>query len=215
MKSLFFILLLLSPCIAFSQNDIDKVFRNLKDGAILVRLETRKNSIEALEKHHPEKAKKIKIYVEQHNQELIDAWAKEWKYCNVYFFYAHNSQQIKKKNFTGLLMDKNLQTIASIPNLDHNYFISLWGATQKDTSSYLLGSELRMRDGGLQRVDDFGSPNMEGQENAIILLTPEFAPLGRKHPSYVRTFEKSIFERKKTTVIKKLQAKVKKYTTKL
>lgn len=84
----------------FSQNDI----KNLKNGVVLVKLYTNANKIAALEKQGLNKrAEDEKKKVELEHLEIINAFKKEFKFTNYYFFYSNNMNEIKKGDYANVI----------------------------------------------------------------------------------------------------------------
>ncbi len=144
--------------------EINVLFENLDDGAILVRLKTDSIKIAALEQRNQtyrralegidensknfkkkkediERRKrlitKIKTNRNKYNQSVVDAF-QSFSFCNIYFFYATDSRKILNQVFEGNLLDKNLNISDSLPNLNNNYLIAEFGATTKDTTTIMM-----------------------------------------------------------------------------
>lgn len=103
----------------------------LKENALLVRLQSRQKTIELLEqKGLPKKAKYYKEKQETESKELARAF-KNFDFCKVYFFYAHESELIQEGKLDSVtIMDENLNPvqfeldtffIAEVGDLPKNY----------------------------------------------------------------------------------------------
>jgi hypothetical protein len=78
-------------------------------GALLVRLKTNSKTIVQLRA-----AGKIDLATELEqetiltNKIIVASYLREFKFCPVYFFFSNNSDSVKHKNLTGILVDSNL-----------------------------------------------------------------------------------------------------------
>ena len=117
MKKIVFFLVFLFPLICFFQNVSAKKVKNrklikqtarqqinqLKEGAILVRLMTKKNSILALRySGREEQADRIECEQIEFNKRVICAFKKNFSFCKVYFFFNDNSLIVKDKKFNNI-----------------------------------------------------------------------------------------------------------------
>ncbi len=103
----------------------------LKNGALLVRLQTSERKISALKnmgKTPKEKeqalyeATQVELQQIKENKQIIRAFLQEFKFCPVYFFYAHSSDSIIKKKFKNIFLDTNLTVDPNI-YLKETYFL--------------------------------------------------------------------------------------------
>lgn len=94
----------------------------LKDGALFVRLKTSENLINALNaKGKKEQAELVKAEQLKKNQEIANAFASNFTFCKVYFFYSNNSTKIKEGNYSGCLLNTKLEVDTSFTG--NNYLI--------------------------------------------------------------------------------------------
>lgn len=208
MKSILSIIILLLSLSCFCQKNVDEVFFNLKDGAILVRLESKQKTINLLEKRNPALAQKVNNKQIQRNQEIIEAFSNTFKYCPVYFFYDYNSLEIKKQNFKNFLFDKQLNQIQDLPELSNNYFIAAFGETMGDSINQQAKLETYDKDGTLTSSKDTIYQNHEGiRFNALILLTADLKIMEDPNPHFVRQ-NVIIRKRKPAEMVLKMQKKI-------
>ncbi len=86
--------------------------RQLKEGVLLVRLQTSRNQIRALEKSgNTEWAAEIRTDQDSINQRIVRSFREDFDFCRVYFFYSHHSDSIRAKRFERVLMDDSLQPV--------------------------------------------------------------------------------------------------------
>ena len=117
---LFFYLLLISS-IAFGQSDYDEAkerLENLKNGMLLVRLQTSQKQIEAMvDKGLEEEAELLRQEQYEENKESILAFSQVFDFCPVYFFYADKSEAIRDKQLAGNIFNSDLVVLQSVSEL--------------------------------------------------------------------------------------------------
>jgi len=214
---LIILLLFVSPTI-FSQSTTEQIFRNLHNGAILVRLSTKSNTINAVKKKDSLLAKRIQKEQANRNKDIINAFTNNFTLCPVYYFYSEDSKKIRDKEFAGVLYDANMNLLTQIPKLDANYLIATFSYTKVDTTTYYTVSYLstnpdtRMIEWKEQR----GNSSIEGGVDALVLFSPELIALQKPYPHYVRTFERLLFlERSRAQTVEIMQYKIMKYLSEL
>lgn len=87
---------------------IDQLMREkivlLKNGALLVRMQTKENSIKALrDGGNLEQANQVETKQQAFNKEVIAAFRSEFKFCPVYFFPSHYSENILGGNVSAVV----------------------------------------------------------------------------------------------------------------
>lgn len=199
-----------------AQTKNDTIFKNLHNGAILVRLRSNNILLKSLEqKNDTILLNKIIKERDKKNKEIIEAFS-SFTYCPVYFFYSENSRKLANKEFDNYLLDKELKPIDNIPNLDNNYLIATFDAVREDTSwsnysnysTYVLQNN---ETGNLERRHLWNHASVSGID-ALVLFNPDFQFLQEPYPHYVRTYENLLFNfRSKTDVINILQNEIAMY----
>lgn len=173
----------------------------LKDGVILVRLSTRKNSIEALYGAGDEaKAKQVEKEVEIMNNAIIQGFKTEFDFCDVYFFESNYSESVKSHRLDEVVfIDKVLAGDKEVDLNDVNFFIAEFTTLRSDTvrtkklSKY--GSGIQDTTSSYYSSSNLGIPGLVVKSDQFIQLTNPF-------PYYVRTFESmSLFKRSPVKVI--------------
>jgi hypothetical protein len=150
LNSFIFCFLFLLPCLSFSQipRDAEDQFRpkdykgkdfkrynkrataiskwqinQLKDGALMVRLKTNQNKIDALKK-----LGKMDLAAHEENEmfvinkSIVRAYLKSYTFSKVYFFYSNFSDTLLKGARSGIFLDSNLVTDPSL-KYDGNYYL--------------------------------------------------------------------------------------------
>lgn len=134
MKKYFFIVLTLifnfQGLFIFGQSSTEKAKAQiiiLKSGALLIRLKTSANAINALKQAgRAEEADKIKQEQLIKNKDIAKAFSENIAFCKVYFFYSDHSDAIKNGDF-GSLMNGSLETDSTFNSV--NYLIGEFGTS--------------------------------------------------------------------------------------
>ncbi|MDQ3046254.1 MAG: hypothetical protein M3R27_01810 [Bacteroidota bacterium] len=93
-----------------SRETAHSTIKQLKGGALFVRLSTSQNLINAYIKNGKVKeAEEIRMKKEKENKEIAEAFKKEFHFCKVYFFYSDKSTDVKEGNYSKHLMNSDLQ----------------------------------------------------------------------------------------------------------
>ena len=112
-----------------TKSDENKWFHlsQLKEGILFVQLpHTSNKKIEILEKSNKRRDKRILrkelSYLEKHRKEIRSAFKKYYNYSMVYFFHPKNGKKIIAKNYDGILIDSEGNTVTKeIDSLDNKY----------------------------------------------------------------------------------------------
>jgi len=181
---------------------------DLKEGILLVRLHTQKNTLEAL-KQRGQNAAADKIAAEQaqENLEIVKAFKDEFTFCPVYFFYSDESKALKAKDFGQVhFLDSTLQVANTKPLSEKHFLTAEFGTLSTDTVIYPVATP---GDGeGGQKIFFQGSTN---DISALLVMNDELTQLQRPFPFYVRIFKGLPFERKKGKAVKRLDQKLNRY----
>lgn len=157
-------------------------------GALLVRLTTRKKAIEALRSQgKQEQADKLQKEQDERNKAIVKAFKQEYKFSPAYFFFSDYSQNILENKintvpFLGedLIPDKNIV-------MDKEKFLTA----------------------------EFSSLNAESLDGtALVVMDDKFNKLKRPFPFYVRIYQGLPFERSPAAVVRKLDKKLDKFYAK-
>ncbi len=207
MRKFSFIILLLVPILCFSQEKSPKQeIRALKNSMLLVRLRTSNNKIEALIKSgHPDKAEKTEEKQKQENLKIAKAFAENFTFCPVYFFYSSATSEIKSFHFSGNLMNSELKTLKGIKKPVADFFVAEFTQIERYDGKYYDYTSLEKNEEGYseKRKNYYGSPDMGF--NALVIRDAKFRQLGEPFPFYIRTYESlPIFRRRTAKTVFKL-----------
>ncbi|MCB0530734.1 MAG: hypothetical protein H6574_03465 [Lewinellaceae bacterium] len=147
-------LALLMLSVSFSNCKSYKARRNqassqielLKDHALLVRLNTKQRTIDALKKANmAEEANYVEARSTEFNRKLVDAFRQYYTFSNVYFFYSGESTKLKNGEFDQVqVFDTWNHTVSNPAFLNAGYLVAGIGKIYQDialaedsTSRYL------------------------------------------------------------------------------
>lgn len=90
-----------------------------RSSLLIVRLQSNRNKIEALEKQTSntnaeqqiKQLERIKFETDMHNKMIVNSFVNHFDYAEVVFMYDTASTALKNGNWNNLLLDKNLQPI--------------------------------------------------------------------------------------------------------
>lgn len=183
--------------------------KDLKNGALLIRLQTKKKAIAALrERGYNETADFVEKEQADHNKEIVDAFILNFHFCPYYFFASENSTCIKNGQFDSInFLNHNLEPDKTIRPKITKYFISEICPIESDTMKRYSGTNTGHGKTGLEKTDAYYSSGTFGFE-ALIIRSDQFVQLSRPFPYYVRTWSSW---RKPKVVVRKMNANLNYY----
>jgi len=155
---------------------------------LLVCLSTNNLALKALrEKGLNNRAKELERTTMLENLSWVNAFRKEFKFCEVYFFYSTYSEQVKNRDLSKIeFLGDDLKTTEFRPPVGTKFY-----------------------------VGDITNINTEGSNvsfEALIIKDSNFHQLKRPFPFYVRTFKSLAFlKRRPHKVVRKLNWKLRDY----
>jgi len=181
----------------------------IHDGALLVRLKTKKNSIEALRKIEKNTlADKIEKKQAKRNKAIISAFQKRFDFCPTFFFFSDYSQSIKEKKFDKVLfLNSNLQLDSTIKFDKKTFLTAEFGTIEPDTAKYFSYYSLEP-DGNwsVKKIKNYyGGSSLVF--DALLIKSDIFIQLRRPFPYYARTFDS--FHPKR--VVKRMNRKLRRF----
>jgi hypothetical protein len=183
--------------------------RELKDGALLVRLMTKENSINALrENGRTDLADRVEQAQRKYNKEIISAFRQYFDFCPVYFFLSPYSDLVRNKQLSEVqFLNDSLEPDPSINPATTNFLTAEFGYIEQDTASYYDGPYYYCNENGLEkRRACYGSANTSF--TALIIKSDQFIQLKRPFPYYLRTYNDWPLKRKLTTVVRMMNDKL-------
>jgi hypothetical protein len=111
----------------------------LKNGALLICLKTKKPNIAALRKigkntQADELEKKQALL----NANIVAAFKSKFTFCPTYFFYSNQAIHIKERDFNKVVfLDDSLKPDSNIKFENKSFLVAEFGKIQQDTAKYL------------------------------------------------------------------------------
>src|SRR4030095_4464828 len=182
--------------------------RQLKNGALLVRLQTKEYAINALRKAGNEKiANRVESEQFVFNKALIAAFRSNFTFCPVYFFQSQHSEHLLNDHPEAVVfMDDNMKPDSSVKCISNFFLTADIGTLEQDTATYFDRSYYAYN--GIQKTYS-GGPDI-GIE-VFKIMDNHFVQLCDPFPYYVRTFNYIYVKRKLTNVAKRMNKKLTKY----
>jgi len=179
----------------------------LHEGALLVRLQTKKNSIAALRKIEKDKlADKIETKQMELNKSIVSAFREDFDFCPTYFFFSDYSKNVMEKQFDHVeFLNGSLLPDTTI-KFDNKYFLTAeFGTIDHDTANYFY-HESDEPDGNKKVSDHYTGPTMGF--GALVINSDQFIQLSRPFPYYVRTFDSLPNRHQPNRVVKEMNIKL-------
>ena len=169
--------------------------RELRDGALLVRLKTAEPSVRAMEKrgfHAMAEATLEDQRVE--NLSIMKAFRAAYSFSELRFFYSSDSRKVLNGDFEGIFLNDSLERDSAIVLNSKKVFTCELTNIQEDTARYFSHYEL-------VQTGNFAFKQVEryygGGENtfyAFVVKDNKFNQLSRPFPYYSRALFKSLSE---------------------
>jgi hypothetical protein len=182
----------------------------LKDGALLVRLQTRSKSIEGLiDRGMEDKAKELEERQREENLAYVEAFGLEFDFAPVYFFRSEDSKSVKEERLDEVVfLTSELVPDSTIKVEQEIIYTAEFGNVEPDDSKRRQDYRLEKGSTGVkQKSTYYGSTNM-GFE-ALVIMDDQFVQLRRPFPYYVRTYDKKgLFSRKPKDTVRRMNEKL-------
>jgi hypothetical protein len=187
----------------------------LKNGALLVRIHTKENSIEALKSSgQVDVAKQVEEKQIAYNNEVITAFRSEYKFCPVYFFSSKYSENVASGKMDEVVFyNDKLMEDSTIKFVQGDFLTAEFGPLDPDTATYYEGDYYDRSGKGLEEKDaQYGASNL-GIE-ALKIMNKQFIQLRDPFPYYVRTYDSLPVERKLSKAVAKMNKQLNDYYAK-
>ncbi|MGB6035852.1 MAG: hypothetical protein WBG42_06260 [Cryomorphaceae bacterium] len=182
----------------------------LREGALLVRLQTRSQSIETLkERGMEDRADQLEQRQRRENAEYVEAFVSEFDFAPVYFFRSEDSGLIKAGRLDEVVfLNSDLIPDSTIKVAQQMVYTAEFGNIEADNEKIRQDYRLEKDSTGVkQKATYYGSANM-GFE-ALVIMDDQFVQLRRPFPYYVRTFgKKGIITRSPAKAVRKMNTKL-------
>lgn len=182
----------------------------LKEGALLVRLQTKKNSINALRKiGKGELADEIEAQQRNYNLKIISAFKNNFDFCPTYFFFSDYSQNILERQFDKVMfLSDSLHTDTTIKFNKGHFLTAEFGTIEQDTAKYFSHYSYESDQNGSSKPvsNYYGGSNIGF--GALIIKSDQLIQLRRPFPYYVRTFDSLPIKRRLDKTVGKMNKKL-------
>lgn len=166
--------------------------QRLKNGVLLLRLQTMEPGIQALrERGMVDEADKVEENQKDFNLNLVKSLRKEYKFSRLEFFYSYHSPQVKNKELKGIFLNDSLQLDTSIKvNPDEEIFTASFRQIDRDTTSHFAYQNFYSQDPSKAAEVFYGGPDFKF--NALVLMNDQFEQLHKPFPYYTRLLNYSL-----------------------
>jgi hypothetical protein len=197
----------------WSNNDVSTLMKEqinrLKNGQLLVRLQSKQNAVEALLKAG-QKAKAEKYKSEQgiYNMRIIKAFRQYYTFSPVYFFFSDYTDKIQSKNFDKVVfVDDSLHPDSTIKIKSDKFLTAEFGILSQDTAKYFSNYYYENSKNGPQKKAEYnGSTDMRFE--VLKIMSDQFVQLMKPFPYYVKSTGSFNKPEKIIEAIKKMNTKL-------
>tara|TARA_R110002072_G_scaffold116482_1_gene246967 strand:+ start:315 stop:1577 length:1263 start_codon:yes stop_codon:yes gene_type:complete len=165
-----------------------KQIRNLRDGALLVRLKTSQPKIDALERlGFAQEAEEVRKQQRTENRSLMKTMKAYYNFSEVRFFYSNRSKAVRREKFDGIFVNDSLVEDSSIVlHNKKNIFTAEFAKLEEDTAKYFSHYEWRITGNfAMMRVPVYYGPGGH-TFLALVVKDHNFKQLHRPFPFYSR-----------------------------
>lgn len=202
-KNIIYCLIILLPSISCAQ-DVDEdvvqqkkmrqlmreqIFK-LKEGILLVRLQTRENSVQLLKKEGLRKeAEKMDREQKEYNHNIITSFRSNFNFCPVYFFSSNYSENFMSGRYDSIIfLNDSLQPDSSLKPDLHKFLTGEYGNLQQDTATFVNGSYVYHGENGPERRTTYRGGN-NTQIKSVRIMSEQLVQLRNPFPYFVRVFD--------------------------
>lgn len=190
-----------------------KEINQLKDGALLVRLRTKRNSITALRKIGKDKlAEKIETKQRRYNLKIVAAFKINFNFCPTYFYFSDYSQNVSERKFDKVIfLSDSLLPDTTIKFNQSHFLTAEFGAIEPDTAKYF--SHYSYEPDGNWNLEQVSNYYCEPKVSsaALVIKSNRFVQLRRPFPYYVRTYDSLPIKRSPNKTVKRMNKKLCKF----
>ncbi len=183
----------------------------LKKTALLVRLRGYKKQIDAYSNRgDTTMVKLMKKKRDDYNQSIVDAFASNFDFCPVYFFYNYDTKKIKNKDFSNVFINKNLEIDEGIKFDLDTFLIGELGYATIDTSS-VAGHNGVSRDSDDKLTDrEVLTKSNDFSNYGLSIKNQDFYVIPKPFPNYISGYF-TFFKRSNELIVGILNKQLKDY----
>ncbi|NNC82931.1 MAG: hypothetical protein HKN79_05075 [Flavobacteriales bacterium] len=186
--------------------------QKLKNGALLVRLPTKRPSIDAMrEKGLNKQADALQSKVFAQNLDIVESFRSQFDFCPVYFFYSHDSKYVRELQLDSVLfLNDDLEEDESIKVVEDDYFTAEFTLlAPKQYKVKNIPDSQEKNSNYRNEAKYYGGANM--RFHALIIKDEEFTQLDNPFPYYTRTLNSFFIKRKMADVVSIMNGKLYRY----
>ena len=161
--------------------------KQLKNGALLVRLQNKENAIAALNKIGKSKlANKQNENQLRYNKRIVSAFKNSFTFCPTYFFYSNYSGDVLSKQINKIIfLNDSLKADTAIKLNGEIFLTAEFGIIEQDTAKYFSQYYPYIGDNGTEiRTEYYGEQDM--RFGALKIMSDKLVQLKKPFPYYVR-----------------------------
>lgn len=183
--------------------------RKLKSGMLLVRLQTKENSVSALRKAGQEaQAAQVEKKQAAYNLEIIAAFRSSFKFCPVYFFSSSYSELVRAGNLAEVVfVNDSLLPDPSIKPDRSGFLTAEFGILEPDTAAYFQGHYYYYGEQGREERSAYAG-GADQRLPVLRIMDERFVQLTDPFPYYVRTYQEQPDEKKINKAVVKMNARL-------
>jgi hypothetical protein len=163
----------------------------LKNGALLVRLKTKKPNIAAFRKMGKNiQADKLEKKQAQVNANIIAAFKSKFTFCPTYFFYSDYSNNVKEKELHKVVfLNDSLRPDSNIKFEQKSFLVAEFGLLQQDTAKHFSHNSYEPdKNFNRKQVSHYnGGPNLG--LDGLIISSEQLVQLRHPFPYFIRTID--------------------------
>lgn len=182
----------------------------LKEGALLVRLKTKKLGINALRKvGKNEEADIIEKKQAEFNLNIISSFKANFNFCPTYFFFSDQSTNIKERQFDKVIfLNDSLRPDTTIKFNNQYFRIADFGVVEQDTAKYFSHYSFEQdANFSIKKVSNYyGGPDFG--YSGLIISSDRFIQLRHPFPYFVRTRDALPTKKKLNVTVKTMNKKL-------
>ncbi len=182
----------------------------MKQSIMLVRLSDKAPVIKALEeKGMEQRAKAVKARQDAVNKEIISSFS-GFDFCEVYFFYSHDSENLQQGKFNKVTLYSGYELIAKEVELDSNFFVTDFGMLRNEKE---LKTETKQKEKSrISKQKKYKGSDVNTMIKCMYLRDHNFKQLDAPFPYYVRFHPTPIQNLSYRQVIDKMNKQLTKFS---
>jgi hypothetical protein len=199
--------------IALHEPSAKEQIKAMKNGVLLVRLESRSHGIEALKKIGKEaEAKQIEDRQKRFNLNIINAFRAKFNFMPIYFFYSDQLALIKSRQLEAIVfLSDSLIPNPSIKLNTTNFFVAEFGQFDGNSKKYESDAKY-VKDENGKEIKIYGDNRTPNDDMHVLSIRDsQLIQLKKPLPLYVRTYDAFPKAKALMRIVKRLNRKLTNY----